>query len=256
MVNWIGRTIFAEESAVKDMCIDAIIFDKDGTLLDFEAFWIPVSVKAIKDALNELGAEATFVDPILEAFGVHNGVADINGVLCKGTYQQMGQIVYDILTQAGYRIPQVEAVRVVIEAYNNNDTAGEIKPTTPDLVHILTRLKNQNKKLAVVTTDNRQITRKCLEMLGIYHLFDKIYTDDGQIPTKPDPYCVSDFCRLTGTQKEHIVMVGDTVTDITFAKNAGIAVIGVAKTEQNKQILAKGADAVINDLSHIFELLD
>lgn len=238
------------------MCIDAIIFDKDGTLLDFEAFWIPVSVKAIKDALKELGAVETFVEPILEAFGVYNGIADINGVLCKGTYQQMGQIVYDILTQAGYQIPPEVAIKAVIEAYNNNDTAGEIKPTTPELVRILTQLKRQNKKLAVVTTDNRQITCKCLEELGIYHLFDKVYTDDGQIPTKPDPYCVSDFCRLTGIPKEHILMVGDTVTDIRFAKNAGISVVGVAKTEQNKQILAEGADAVIPDLSHIFELLE
>lgn len=238
------------------MYADAIIFDKDGTLLDLEAFWVPVSVKAIKDALRQLGMEEVPADRIFEAFGVHDGVADINGVLCKGTYQQMGQIVYDILTEYGCRISCDEVVRVIVEAYNKNSNEGQIKPTSADLVNVLTELKKQNKKLAVVTTDNAQITRKCLEKLGVYELFDKIYTDDGKTPTKPDPYCVADFCRLTGVKKELVVMVGDTMTDIHFAKNAGIAVIGIAKTDRNRQILATHADAVIPDLSRIFEVLD
>lgn len=238
------------------MNVDAIIFDKDGTLIDFDAFWVTISVEAIKDILRQLCQEDDLVCEILEAFGVHNGVTDINGVLCKGTYKQMGQIVYDIVSRYGCDISRDEVEKVVIRAYTQNSDKGEITPTSPDLLKVLTELKKRNKKLAVVTTDNEEIARKCLKELGVEELFDKIYTDDGIIPTKPDPYCVFDFCKLTGVKRECMVMIGDTMTDVDFAKNAGIRIIGVAKNDQNKQILAPRADAVITDISHIFETLN
>ncbi len=238
------------------MKADAIIFDKDGTLLDFDAFWVTVSIKAVEDVLARFGYKEISVCEILAAFGVHDGVTDMNSVLCKGTYEQLGGIFYDILQQHGGDMPRDEATKALIEAYNRNADAGDIRPTCPDLALVLKQLKNQNKKLAVVTTDNPQITRKCLEKLGVAEFFDRIYTDDGQTPTKPDPYCVFDFCECTHVEKDRVVMVGDTMTDVRFAKNAGIAVIGIAKNDLSKQILAPHADAVITDPSYIFEVLD
>ena len=83
------------------MRVGGIIFDKDGTLMSFDAFWVSLSVKALEDVLGRLGMEPGLVDEILEAFGVHDGVTDINGVLCKGTYAEMGEIVYEILSAHG-----------------------------------------------------------------------------------------------------------------------------------------------------------
>ena len=51
-------------------------------------------------------------------------------------------------------------------------------------------------------------------------------------------------------------MVGDTLTDMNFAKNAGVKAIGVAKSEKNKSILMPYADAVIHDISKILEVID
>lgn len=148
----------------------------------------------------------------------------MNGVLCKGTYEQMGEIVYDILQQHGCDVSCDGVTTALVEAYTRNADAGEIRPTCPDLALVLKRLKEQNKKLAVVTTDNLHITRKCLETLGIAELFDRVYTDDGQTPTKPDPYCIYDFCEFAKVEKNRVVMVGDTMTDVDFAKNADVPV--------------------------------
>ena len=51
-------------------------------------------------------------------------------------------------------------------------------------------------------------------------------------------------------------MVGDTMTDTRFAKNAGISAIGIAKSEDNANILAPHAKAVIRDPSHLPEILE
>lgn len=238
------------------MKADAIIFDKDGTLLDFDSFWVTVSRKAVTDILTELGRTDIPVCEFLTAFGVHDGVTDIDGVLRKGTYEQLGRIMHGILAGHGCRISCDEAVKLAIDAYNANADAGDIKPTCPNLAEVLTALKQQNKKLAVVTTDNEKITRKCLKKLGIEDLFDKIYTDDGKMPTKPDPCCAMDFSSFTGVEKECMIMVGDTMTDVNFARNSGIAVVGIAKTLKNRALLAPHADAVVSEISELLDILN
>ncbi len=238
------------------MRIEAIIFDKDGTLLDFDAFWIAVSVNAIRQVLADSGCAGVALEPILIAIGVQDGKTDMNGVLCKGTYREIGEIVHDHLVQAGCTRSCEDTVQQVIAAYNRHMDAGEVRPTCPTLKAVLTHLKAQGIKLAVVTTDNAPITRRCLEKLGILDLFDAVYTDDGKTPVKPDPACAEDFMALTGATRETTVMVGDTMTDVRFAKNAGIRVVGIAQTAENRAVLLPHADAVIADMAQLPAVLN
>lgn len=233
------------------MKTEAIIFDKDGTLLDFDAFWISVSRDAVADVLNACGCTGISVDEILELLGVNDGVTSIEGVLCKGTYAQMGQIVCAYLDKHGYKTQPDAMVRLITDMYVKNVDAGEIVPTCPDLPQMMTRLKEKGLKLAVVTTDNREITLKCLTALGIAELMDIIYTDDGQMPTKPNSACLEDFCCRFGLRKENVVMVGDTLTDVAFANNAGISMIGVGKKAENREILRRYIDTVVPDISYL-----
>ena len=233
----------------------AIIFDKDGTLMSFDAFWVSLSVKAIDEVLGQFCMSRDLLDVILEAFGVHDGITDINGVLCKGTYREMGEIVFDILAERGCAAPRDDVVTAVEEAYSRNAHAGVVKPTCPDLVNVLAELKGRGLRLAVVTTDNEPVTRHCLKGLGILPYFDMIFTDDGHTPTKPDPFCAMELCRMYGLEREQVVMVGDTMTDVRFAKNAGITAISLAPTPEKKAWLAPHADIVIDSISELTELL-
>jgi len=238
-----------------NMKADAVIFDKDGTLIDFDSFWIPVSVKVIEDVLHEIGQEQIPVDEFLTAFGVENGVTSINGVLCHGTYAQLGEAVHEVLCKHGCNVSCTDIIRMVTDGYASNLDAGEIKPSSPDLSDALKELKKRNIKLAVVTNDNPPVTLACLRAIGIDELFDLIYTDDGSLPHKPDPAYAEDFCRRTGIPKERIIMVGDTLTDMKFAKNAGIIAVGVAETRHNKEILSPYADAVVDNAAAVLGLL-
>ncbi len=238
------------------MNIDAIIFDKDGTLLDFDAFWVTVTEKALEDVFRALSMGNTHLPEILEALGVHDGITDLDGALCKGTYEEIGRIVYGILCKYGCLAEQDAVVQMVIDGYNRNADAGAIKPTCPNLEEILKQLKDQGKILALVTTDNPGITEKCLKGLGVYSLFDTLYTDDGNAPTKPDPYCANHLCERFGIAKQKLVMVGDTMTDVRFARNAGIASVGLARSEKSRAVLSGQATVVIDDLSQLCDALD
>lgn len=237
------------------MTPSAILFDKDGTLLDFDAFWVSVSVKALEEVLAHFHCPHVPINEILEAFGVHDGVTDIDGVLCKGTYRQMGELVHGVLHSYGCTADVEEVVKTVIHAYNRNADSGTIQPTSAGLAEVLAALKKRGIKLAVVTTDNEQITRKCLKALSIESLFDEIYTDDGHTPTKPDPFCALDFCQKYGVLPEHTCMVGDTMTDVKFARNAGMPVVILAKTPKSRERMMPVADQVVSDLSELLDLI-
>lgn len=233
----------------------AIIFDKDGTLLDFDGFWVTVSENAIGEILKDLKREDIDLGEVLTAYGVTDGITDIEGVLCKGTYEQMGEILHGILCSHGVEISRDNVIKKIHTAYENNSHTGIIKPTCPKLKQVLSELKNRGIKLAVVTTDNEPITKHCLDELGILDLFDKIYTDDGKTPVKPDPFCVNALCTAFNLKKDEVVMVGDTMTDVCFAKNAGITSIAVAKNEKNKSVLVPHAGYVVGSIDEIVDII-
>ena len=237
------------------MKAEGIIFDKDGTLIDFDAFWVPVSAAAVKAVLQQLRQEEALLGEMLEAFGVQVGQTDIDSVLCKGTYAQMAQIVHGILQRQGCDLSPEELEKCIREAYDCNAHAGQVQAACPNLREVLMTLRGQGRKLAVITTDTRPVTLFCLEKLGIVDLFDKIYTDDGEIPTKPHPDSAFDLCRTFGLNRENVIMVGDTMTDVLFARNAGLGMVGVAKTEKNKALLRRETETVLHDISELLNIL-
>lgn len=237
------------------MTPSAILFDKDGTLIDFDAFWVSVSVKALEEVLAHFHCTHVPLDEILETFGVHGGVTDIDGVLCKGTYRQMGELVHGVLQKYGCTADVDKVVKTVIDFYEKNADSGTVKPTSACLARVLAELKKRGIRLAVVTTDNEYITRKCLKALEVESLFDEIYTDDGHSPTKPDPFCALDFCQKYGILPKNACMVGDTMTDVTFARNAGMPAVILAKTEKSRERMAPVADQVVSELSELLDLV-
>lgn len=251
--NYFDISILKESEFMK---ANAFLFDKDGTLLDFDAFWIDVSIKALSETLSFFKMQNISIDKLIEKLGVYNGVADINGILCKGTYAQIGKATYDYLCKYGCESTCEEVTNIIVAAYNKYSDFGEVKPTCQNMAQILIELKKRNKKIALVTTDNKEITYKCLEKLGIADIFDEIYTDDGHMPVKPDPHCAIDFCKKFNIECENLIMVGDTMTDIDFAKNAGIPVIILSKDEKSKAALSPYANKIITNLSDLLPLIE
>lgn len=238
------------------MDVRAIIFDKDGTLIKFDSFWVEVSRCAVRDILRQLNRDDIPMSRLLGAMGISGDTADIDGLLCKGTYEQIALAIGEILREFGVDISDTDIVKMTVSAYNDNSDSGKIEPTCKNIGGVLEKLKSGDRKLAVVTTDDAQITHKCLEKLGIEDLFEKIYTDDGINPIKPNPGCALEFLSEFHIPVEKAVMVGDTMTDIHFARNAGISVIGVGETANSRERLMPYADAVIPDISYLLDVIE
>ncbi len=237
------------------MSIKLVIFDKDGTLMDFDSFWVTVSRCAVTKMLKMLGAPENLLEPLLESMGVVNGVTDIRGVLCWGTYRLMGEKMHETLCKSGYAFALEEVVRLTRDTHHECADLGIVQGACVEIKNVLDMLKAQGRDLCVVTTDGPAVTKKCLDALEIADCFLEIFTADAGYPSKPDPFAIGEICRKYGLSKEEIVMVGDTLTDADFARNGGIRMIGVAKTQTNRDILAKHCDCVVPDISHVSRVL-
>lgn len=238
------------------MKVKAIIFDKDGTLLDFDAFWISVAIGAVEDILRAVNADESLTDELLASIGADRHSALVNGLLCNGTYARIAKAFYDVLTNKGYSIEYDEFENIVLEAFHNNVSKGRVLPACDNIKDVVKKLENMGIKMAVVTTDDKYVTEKCLDDLGIKDMFSRIYTDDGINPSKPNPYYINQFCKDEGIKLNEMLMVGDTLTDMDFAENGGIKAIGVAKSEEGWKLLKSKAYTVVDNISYIFDVIN
>jgi len=72
---------------------------------------------------------------------------------------------------------------------------------------------------------------------------------DDPVPNKPDPIAALSISKQLGISTSRMMMVGDSLTDMQFASNAGIAFrIGVASTPEKKSLLAPHADALVDSI--------
>ena len=107
-----------------------------------------------------------------------------------------------------------------------------------------------------VRADNAGITAACLQKLGIECLFDGVYTDGAGYPAKPDPFIIDMIVKEHGAEREGLAMVGDTRTDLFFARRGRILGIGYAQNEREKRLLAPLADEVIGDFCELPRILE
>ncbi len=231
--------------------IKGIVFDKDGTLLEFGPFWIPVARKAISRVLiNHNCFNEDVLEQMLDSIGVNDG---IRGLLCYGSYAEMCEKINEI--QAKYTPDDILTYEEIADSFSESVKYGEIVPTCDNMSDFMSELKERDISIAVITTDNYEITKYTLQKLGIYEFIDKIYADDGTNPNKPNPYYMNCFMKDFSLDKSDICMVGDTLTDVRFAKNSGVKMIGVAKDDISKNILLSQTHTVVHDISNILEEL-
>ena len=234
----------------------AILFDKDGTLLEFAPFWQTVSVHAVKELANKFNLSDTVALSALKAIGVGEDYFDVDGILCKGTYGQIAKVMQPIFNKEGVNLNEQEWEDVCLKTFHDNLQKGEVLPTSNSLKSALGALKQRGKKLFVVTSDDQHTTGICLKGLQIDSLFDKVYVDDGVHPHKPNPYYANVVMQENGFLPQDLVMVGDTLTDADFAKNAKINCVGIAKTEQGRSLLSGNVTAVIDDIAKLADIIE
>ncbi|MBC2579457.1 HAD family hydrolase [Clostridium sp. DJ247] len=238
--------------------IKGILFDKDGTLLDFHSIWVPLFTDTIDELVKDLNIQYIqgIKDKLLQAIGIRSGKVEPFGVLAWGTLGEVTKELTLVLEREAVDKRLLLNLSFYIEAKINKlskEKSKLIKPTGN-----LTRLFNELKKLHIyiglATSDTYESARFCLKSLNVEEYFDFIGADDGMSAPKPSPDLLNKFCKACGLQPEEIAVVGDTEVDIALASNGNAALaIAVLSGTNGKETLVKGADFVLNSVDEIID---
>jgi phosphoglycolate phosphatase-like HAD superfamily hydrolase len=203
----------------------AIIFDKDGTLIDFDAMWGTWTLQ-----LAERVQTVTKLD-VHEAMCASYGydlarrkiLAD--GKLTCTPMWRLREIMIDVTRSLGLSEPEAQCV--VEKAWFVPDPVTLAKPFT-DVHKLFTSIQNRGIKIAIATTDDRGATQAMLRAFGVSHLVNTMVCADDGIAAKPAPDMVTTICARLYIKPSKAIVVGDTVADLQMARSAGAGyVIGV-----------------------------
>ena len=91
----------------------------------------------------------------------------------------------------------------------------------PQLKEIET-LKSQGYKLGIVTSKMKIATEKTLNEINIGHYFDYVISIEDVSAPKPNPEGVLKSIEFFKSSKEETLFIGDAVSDLLTANNAGV----------------------------------
>ncbi len=234
------------------MKFKALLFDKDGTLLEFHNMWLNVSRSAAMQVKNysdaQAGNQTVTVTELLSAIGVEGDLVLNHGLLASNPVEDTAVAWFEMLQ------PDVslEAFSQVTKTAFNGQV--EQNPdwieALPGVSEKLMLLKQQGMLLGIATADSKDSTLYTLAQSGLSELFDFIGYSDGDIDPKPAPALLQAFCQQCGVAPHEVIMFGDTVSDMEFGHNAGARKVGVLTGTALRSELEPVADLVIPSVAH------
>lgn len=186
--------------------IQAVIFDKDGTLTD------------TSDFLRNLGQTRSRLldakipgigDPLLMAFGINGDRIDPTGLMAVGSRRenQIAAAAYVAETGRSW----FEALNIAAQAFAEADQWFKKVAPSPlfvGTVETIKQLSDAGLKLGILSADT---TERVQALVAYYQLGDYIQlqmgVDEGL--SKPDPALFWQACQLLGVEPKSTLMVGD-----------------------------------------------
>lgn len=221
--------------------IKGLVFDKDGTLFDFQASWAPIYARIIEGIA---GADADRRAAVAQAagFDLAAGRFRPGSVLIAGTNSEVTAVL------APFRpdLPPGD-----LEAWLDREArAARLAPVT-DLAVFGAGLRAAGLRLGVATNDSEATARAHLAQAGAAAHFEYVAGFDSGHGAKPGPGMVAAFCRATGLAPGAVAMVGDSTHDLHAARAAGVMAVAVLTGVASRADLAPHADHVLASIREI-----
>ena len=227
------------------MAIKAVLFDKDGTLLDYYATWMQVNWKLAEHAAG--GSRARTLELMVR------GGYDLEiGTIKAGTPLAVGSPI----EIAGCFAPEasgVELERLTGEFHALfSAEAKDAATAVPKLKETLETLKRAGYPLGIATTDSEEGIEATLGKFDVLDLFDFKAGYDSGHGQKPSPGMVLAFCEAVGLPPAEVAMVGDNLHDIHMGQSAGAGLlVGVLTGTGTKADLGPHADLVLGSIAEL-----
>jgi len=179
------------------------LFDFDGTLVDSMPTFCTCMLRILDENHIAYPADITKTITPLGLNGTATYFIDVMGV-------KMDKI--DLMKLMG---------NYLMDAYLHTIPAKEF------VIEALKELKSRGASLNVLTASPHMTLDPCMKRLGMWELFDNVWSCDDFHTTKADPGIYTQVAEKLGAAVEQILFLDDNLNADLTAKKAGMPVCGV-----------------------------
>lgn len=225
--------------------IRGVLFDKDGTLFDFQAGWGAWAV----GVLDELaGGDKALGDRLAAAMRFDRSRARFHpdSVAVAGTGDEVAALLAP-------HLPGWAGGADALAAWLGARAARAPMVEAVTLPPLLSALRSAGFRLGVATNDYEAVART--HLAGTIELFDFVAGADSGHGAKPEPGMLLAFAARCGLEPRQVLMVGDSRHDLVAGRAAGMATLAVLTGVAEAADLAPFADLVRPDIGHLPGLL-
>lgn len=239
------------------MRIRAILFDKDGTLVDLRATWVPRYRAAAAALARAAGRPQPFAQELLRRLGWDPiaGTLAADSPLLWATNRTIAGRWAEEPELRPLRAAGIDPQALALAELEDE----ERHPPRPlgDVAGLLGRLAERGLVLGLATMDREAAARRGAERLGIAHRLRFVAGCDSGFGHKPEPGMALAFCAAVGVRPAEVLLVGDSPADLAMARAAGLGLaVAVRSGGAREADLAPLADRVLEDVHGLEPLLD
>lgn len=220
------------------MPVKAVIFDLDGTLIEFRFDYRVVRAE-VKQFLVSSGFPSSL-------FSINEGVFD------------MLKKVEVFMRNNGKNKDEIEDIREKALSIVEKFELEGVRQTSliPGARETLEELKRMNLKLGLFTLNSSNATMQVLKRFRLEDLFEAVVTRESVSRVKPDTSHLQKVLMLLNVEPEEAVIVGDSVVDMKSAASLGAYAVGVTTgISTAKQLMNAGATCIITSLTDLPTLI-
>jgi len=225
--------------------IRGLLFDKDGTLFDFEKTWNSWTSKILSEVSKQSNVSISALADAID-FDLKTGKLLPQSIVIAGTHRQVTAALHTKLSNWDFEHLESYLLDYVIETRQY-----EVVP----LQKYFRKLKSEGLLLGVMTNDAERGAQAHLAAAGIFDLLDFVAGSDTGFGCKPAPEPLLAFAKITGLKPDEIAMVGDSLHDLQAAQAAGMMRIAVLTGVATEDELKKHADLVLPSIANLLDLI-
>ena len=230
------------------MALKGILFDKDGTLVDFEQTWGPATYEVMREM--SAGDEAAFRKLAeLNHFIVEEKRFLRTSPLVSGTSASYGHLWAEALGRENHPDLHAEMDQRL------SDWALKSMAPIGEPLAVLQLLAEAGYRLGIATNDAEASAWRQVERLGLAPHLEFVAGYDSGHGEKPEPGMVLAFAARIGVPPGEVALVGDSRHDLHAAKAAGAVAIAVLTGPATREELEPRADHVVDSIADLPALL-
>lgn len=220
------------------MPVKAVIFDLDGTLIEFGFDYRVVRAEVKQFLINQGFPPSIF---------------------------SLDESIFDMLRKAevfmrnnGKSRDEIEDVREKVLSIVEKFELEAVRQTSliPGAQEALEELKRMNLKLGLFTLSSSNATMHVLKRFRLEGLFEAVVTRESVSRVKPDTSHLQKVLMLLNVEPRETVVVGDSVLDMKSASSLGAYAVGVITgLSTAKQLINAGATCIITSLTDLPQLV-